>query len=1027
MNKPLRDWRSMLMLLSLILTVSGLTNPARAQTSASISGMVKDSKGEGLPGVSVRVKNTNMVVQTSGNGAYRITVPNRQAVLVFSYIGFLPLERSVANTTEINITLREDAQSLEDVVVVGYVTQEKREITGSIGSIKADQIDQFSGGSLNTSLQGKISGLQITTNSGEPGAGANITLRGASSINGASQPLFIIDGIPVDNDSYQSLNDGASFSPLNDINPSDIASIEVLKDAATASIYGSRASNGVIIITTKKGLSGDPRINFSLNSSATELTRKVATLNAVQFRNAYIESIFNSTGALTTKVSVIDSLNPIYRESYNWQDIMYRQAFQNKMDISVSGASKEKTVDYYVSAGYRDLKPVVIQTNYDQIFGSARVNYKITSAIKGSTNFNLSNYAYNRQDNNIISRYLGTLPVFSPYDPISGEIIPLFEGSKVNPLAQALYANNEIKRWRLLGKQELSFTIAKGLSFRTNASLDYSNTNSYYFAPPILSTNSSSKSVFSDYRPELRTSFTNENLLTYKLKVKKNHNFDFLLGQSYQLYKSTSTYVRGIDNIDNQITSINGSSKIISFNQSEQENLLVSFFTKANYNYKSRYLFSLLVRQDASSRFGENNRTAYFPAVSAGWRFSDEQFGKKLSWLSEGKLRASYGITGNQSIGNYAAQGSISRGGTYLNQTALLADGLANPDLRWENTRQLDVGMDLSFLKGRVNITTDYYIKNTDDLLFDVQIPTQTGYSSLPFNFGSIGNKGFEFAIDGTILQKGLTWNAAVTFGLNRNTVKELPDNQDYRPNAFNLARIGEAVGVFYGYKALGVYSRDEDNVYTSADGTVSQYKMGSSTGAVYKGGDVIYEDLNGDGIINIDDQQIIGNPTPKSFGGIQNTFGYKGFQLSFFINYVFGNDVFNNLIRGIDGSHFDTNYSTNQLRRWRQQGDVTDIPRLVKGDPMQNYAVSSRFLEDGSFVRLQNIALGYNIPGKLVKKFAASTANIGISVQNLLTFGSYTGYDPEVSTGSNPLGFGVDNGAFPKTRSFNFSLNVRF
>ncbi|KQS36776.1 hypothetical protein ASG14_06980 [Pedobacter sp. Leaf194] len=1015
------------MLLLFLLGSSFPFGNAFSQTTITVSGTVTDQTGENIPGASVKVKGTQISTQTNNSGQYTIKVPSGQSVLVFSYVGYYNQEQKVGSNRNINISLKENYENLNDVVIVGYGTQKKREITGSIGSIKADQIDQFAGGSLNTSLQGKIAGLQITTNSGEPGAGANITLRGASSINGSSQPLFIIDGIPVNNDSYQSLNDGASFSPLNDINPSDIASIEVLKDAATASIYGSRASNGVIIITTKKGLSGSPVINFNLNSSWTELTRKVATLNAVQFRDAFIEAIYNSTGALTTKVSVIDSLNPIYRDSYNWQDIMYRQAFQTKYDVSVSGASKEKNVDYFISAGYRNLQPVVTETKYNQVFGSARLNYKITKAIKGSTNFNLSNYGYNRQDNNIISRYLGTLPVYGPYDPITGEIVPLFEGSKTNPLAQALYAKNEIKRWRLLAKQELGLEISKGLEFRTNISLDYSNTNSSYFSPPILSTNASSKSVFSDFRPELRTSFTNENYLTYKLKIKKDHNLDLLLGQSYQLFKSNSTYVRGIDNIDNQITSINGSSKIISFSQSEQENLLLSFFGKANYNYKGKYLFSVLVRQDGSSRFGDNNRTAYFPAFSAGWLFSQESFMKDYDWLNEGKIRASYGITGNQNIGNYAAQGALVRAGTYLNQTAIVADGLPNPDLKWETTKQLDLGLDLAFLKGRINFTADYYDKRTKDLLFDVQIPAQTGYSSLPFNFGGIANKGFEFAIDAVIIPSAFKWSTSFTFGLNRNTVTNLPDNQDYRPNAFNLARIGQAVGVFYGYKALGVYARDEDNIYIGPNGTKSQYRMGSSIGAVYKGGDVIYEDLNGDGVINIDDQQIIGNPTPKSFGGLQNTFSYKGFQLSFFFNYVLGNDIFNNLIRSIDGSQFDTNYSTNQLRRWRKQGDVTDIPRLVKGDPMQNYAVSSRFLEDGSFIRLQNVSLGYSLPQKFIKGLGVSAVNFGVSAQNLLTFGSYTGYDPEVSSGNNPLGFGVDNGAFPKTRSYNLSLNVKF
>lgn len=989
------------------------------QKDIIITGTVTDKNGESLPGVLVKVKNNNTSSQTNGDGKYSIKVSDENAILVFSYLGFKTTERKVGNQSSINVQLSENYTNLNEVLVVGYGTQAKSEITGAASSIKADQIDQFAGGSINTSLQGKIAGLQITNNSGEPGAGANITLRGVSSINGASQPLFIIDGIPVNNDAFESLNDGASFSPLNDINPADIASIEVLKDAGTASIYGSRASNGVILITTKTGTSTKPTINLAYNSSFVDISRKIGTLNATQFRSANYDAAFNATGSPPTRI-------PLY-DSYDYQDIMYRETFQQKLDLSVSGTSKEKNVDYFISAGYRDLAPIVIETQYKQVFGNAKVNYNISKFIKGSTNFNLSNYNYNRQDNSIIFRYLGSFPVYSPYDPITGNIIPLFESSRPNPLAQALYMTNDVKRWRILGKQEFTATILKGLDFRTNISLDYSNTESFFYNPPILSTNLSAQSIFSDYRPELRSSIVNENTLTYKKTFKKKHNFTFLLGQSYQIFKTNSTFVRGIGNIDNQITSISGSASISTFNQSMQENVLLSYFTRANYNYKSKYLLSFLMRRDGSSRFGTANQNSYFPSVSGGWRFSEEKWSKKLNWLYDGKLRASYGITGNQNIANYASKGALGRAGSYLGEVSITADALGNADLRWENTKQFDIGTDLSFFKGRLNFTADYYTKNSNDLLFNVQIPTQTGYSFIPFNFGSLSNKGVELSIDGVVIDKAFKWSSTVTFGLNRNKVTSLPGNEDYRPTNFSLARVGEAVGVFYGFKALGIYARDEDNVYIDANGQISQYRRGSADGDVYKGGDVIFEDINNDGIIDINDQQIIGNPTPKAFGGFQNTFSYKRFTFNLFVNAVFGNDIFNDLNRRLDGNQFDVNYSTKQLRRWRQQGDVTDVPRLERGDRMRNYSVSSLFVEDGSFIRVQNVALSYNLPPKTIKNIGLSSANLGFSVQNLFTFGSYTGYDPEVSAGNNPLGFGVDNGSFPRTRSYNLSLNIKF
>lgn len=997
------------------------------QKDIVVIGTVTDKNGEALPGVVIKVKNTKISTQTTIDGKYSIKVSDENAILVFSYLGFKTTEKKVGNQSVINVQLNENYTDLNEVVVVGYGTQAKSEITGSASSIKADQIDQFAGGSINTSLQGKIAGLQITNNSGEPGAAANITLRGVSSINGASQPLIIIDGIPVNNDSFQSLNDGASFSPLNDINPSDIASIEVLKDAGTASIYGSRASNGVILITTKTGKSTKPTINFSYNSGLVDISRKIGVLDAAQFRSANYDAAFNATGSPPTRVPLYDSLHPYYRSSYNYQDIMYRQTYQQKLDLSVSGASKDKKVNYFISAGYRDLPPIVIETKYKQVFGNAKVNYNISKFIKGSTNFNLSNFNYNRQDNSIISRYLGSFPMYSPYDPITGQIIPLFEASRPNPLAQALYMTNDIKRWHILGRQELTATILKGLEFRTNISLNFNNTEAFFYNPPILSNNLSAQSIFSDYRPVIGTSLVNENTLTYKKTFNKNHHFTFLLGQSYQIFKSNATYVRGIGNIDNQITSISGSASVANFSQTTQENVLLSYFTRANYNYKGKYLVSFLMRRDGSSRFGTANQFAYFPSVSGGWRFSEEKWAKKLSWLYDGKLRASYGVTGNQNIGNYASKGSNSRAGSYLGQLAIVGDAIPNTDLRWETTKQFDAGTDISLFKGRLNFTADYYTKNSKDLLFNVQIPTQTGYNSVPFNFGSLSNKGLELSLDGVVIDKAFKWSSTVTFGLNRNKVTSLPGNEDYRPTPFSLARVGQPVGVFYGFKALGVYARDEDNVYIDANGNISQVRKGSATGNVYKGGDMIFEDVNHDGIIDINDLQIIGDPTPKAFGGFQNTFSYKRFTLSVFVNAVFGNKIFNQLRRSLDGSQFDLNYSPDQLRRWRQQGDVTDVPKLVRSDPMQDYAVSSFFVEDGSFIRLQNAALGYELPLKTVKHIGLSSASIGFSVQNLLTFGSYTGYDPEVSSGNNPLGFGVDKGSFPKTKSYNLSLNIKF
>lgn len=999
---------------------------------SKVNGTVTDNKGTPLAGVTVTLKNSTIATVTNEQGEYKLAVPGETGTLIFSSVGYTTREAAINHRPEINIALENSVASLDQLVVVGYGTQKQKDLTGSVARIGAAQMEQYPSGSINTSMQGKIAGLQITTNSGEPGAGANITLRGVSSINGSSQPLIIIDGVPVNNDEYSSLGDGSNFSPLNDIDASDIESIEVLKDAASASIYGSRASNGVILITTKTGSGLKPQINFSLNTSMVDITRKIGVLNASEWRSAYIDATYNATGALTTKKSVIDSLHPYYRNSYDWQDILFRQAQQYKADVSVSGASKDKQINYYVSAGYKDLQPVAVQTNYSQVYGTFRLNYKINKFISGGSNFNLSNYKYSRilggGDGSAIYWALHTMPVYSPYDPITGALIPLFEGSKPSPLAQAIYSTNEIKRWRLLGKQELTFHLAKGLEFKTSLGVDYSNTEMYYYEPPILSTVGSSRNVYSYYNPTSYTSLVNENTLTYHTGFNGGHHLDLLAGQSYQQFKSNYVYLRGQGSIDNQITSISGAAAINSFSQRLSEHRLSSFFARANYNYEEKYLLSLVLRQDGSSRFGADNRFAYFPSISAGWRFSDEPFLKSSRILSDGKLRLGYGVTGNENIGDYAAQGSVAKAGSYLNQVAIVATGLPNEGLKWETTRQTDLGMDLSLLKGRISLTIDAYLKNTDNLLFNVQIPNQTGYSSIPYNFGSLQNKGLDFQLNGTILKGPLTWDATFTFGLNRNKITSLPGGQDYRPNNISLARVGRPVGVFYGFRSLGVYARDEDNVYKKdGSGNVVRYRKGSSTGPVYKGGDEIWEDVNGDGVINDEDLQIIGNPSPAFFGGLQTNFTYKDFRLGLFFNYVNGNDVYNNVVNSIDNYQFDTNYTIEQLRRWKNQGDRTDVPRIVKGDPMQNNTVSSRYVEDGSFIRLQTISLGYILPHPLLSRLHISSAVLGLSFANLLTWGSYTGYDPEVSSSSNPLGFGVDNGAFPRSKSCNLSLDIKF
>ncbi|WP_432713807.1 SusC/RagA family TonB-linked outer membrane protein [Pedobacter sp.] len=988
----------------------------------NFTGRVIDETGEGLIGASVRLQGTTTGTATDKNGNFRILLNPGSTILV-DYIGFKGQVINIGDRTTIVVKLVPDAQQLGNVTInVGYGTQKVKEVTGAVGSISAKQMDTHALGDVNTSLQGKIAGLQITSNSGEPGAGATVRIRGASSVNGSSQPLYIVDGVPINSDTYGGglVDDASTFSPLADLNPQNIESIEVLKDG-TASIYGSRASNGVIIITTKSGgNTKKPEIQFSANASLAEITRKIGVLNGPQFRSAYKDAVFNFTGVETTKASVVDSLHPYYSKDNNWQDLMYRQALQYKADVSIKGASKENNMNYFVSAGYKDLNPIIRDTRFKQTYAAAKVYYTVTKAISGNTNFNISNNNYNRiltglSNQSAIYQALSTMPVYTPYDPTTGVLIPLLEGSKPNPIAIAELAANQINRWRVFGNQDLRIKFSKSLQFKTTLGVDYSNTEETNFTPQSLLPQGQISSSY--LTTGKNNSFINENTLNYNKTLGKNHHLTVLLGQSYQKFQDNKVNIIGKGLIDATITSINGTSVVSLYNQDIEEHSLLSFFSRANYDYKSKYLFSAVMRADGSSRFGPENRFGYFPSFSAGWRISQEEWFKPLTFVTDAKIRGSFGITGNQSIGNYAWQGSHYTVGTYLGNVAIISNGVPNPSLKWETTEQSNIGLDLAFVDNRIRLTADAYLKKTNGLLFDVAVPGSTGYVSVPANFGSLENKGLEFTLSTVNIDQAFKWNSTFTLSLNRNKVLSLPGNQDFRPNIYNMARVGQPAGVFYGLKSLGVYASDTDNSLP--------YRQGSANGAIYKGGDVIWEDVNGDGIINDSDLQVIGDPNPDFSGGFQNEFSYKNFTLSALLTYNIGNDVFNEVKRNLDASPYDQNLTTDQLRRWRNQGDITDVPRLVKTDPMLNYAISSRFVEDGSFIRLQNLALNYKLSGKVINKLKINNANIGISVVNLFTWGSYSGYDPEVSSSTNALAVGIDRGSFPKTRTYNLSLNI--
>lgn len=1003
--------------------------------SMTVRGTVIDSKyKEPLPGVSVSVKGKTLLTTTNQNGVFSLSNVSKDAILVFSFIGMERQEVPVKGKADFKIVLKEAIGNLDEVVVIGYGTQAKRDVTGAITSISAKDMETNPGATINSALQGKIPGMQIVTTSGEPGAGSDIKIRGASSINGGSEPLYIIDGVPIESTNITSIDGDATFSPLASLNPNDIESIEVLKDAASGAIYGSRAANGVIIITTKGGNkfgSTKPRITYNHTSSLVANSRKLDVMNGDQFRTAFVDARTNN-GQAATQQWVANPHHPYYNRTTDWQDVIFRAAYQTRNDLSLQGSSE--TFSYGISLGYRNLQPVIVHTGYKQLNMRGNFSYKLVKKVTGGTNISFTNVDYNRILSSGSNNYsalraaLFTNPVFAPYDPITGELTDwLGQREMRNPLAMAEKVPITFLQNNFTLNQFISAELAKGLNLRTSVYTNFSTLKQSSFQGKQFDSATPQRD-FGKFDQNGTNKFVNENTLTFNTKLKK-HRIGAVLGQSIERDLSERIMLYGEGFIDSKITPIQSASKFTTISRTESERIMLSFFGRANYNYDGRYLASLTLRSDGSSRFGSDNRFGYFPSASIGWRFSDEKFlSFSKSVLTDGKLRASAGITGNQSIGNFAWQGGYSAASSrYDGNVIIHHNDLINTNLGWETTTQYNVGLDLTFFKGRATFTGDAYLKKSKDLLFDFPVNYYTGFNSIATNFGSIENRGLELLLETVNTNKKVRWETGFNISFNRNQITELPNDEDILIGGFSLGRIGEPIGVFYAHQALGVYSTNESNVYYAPDGTVGKYRKGASTGDVFQGGDMIWNDLDNNGIIDDADRLIIGDPNPKFIGGFNNRISYKSFSLNASLYWSYGNKVMNELRRLRNKMTFTGNLGQDALNRWRQQGDVTSFPMLRYGDSMDNFRPSTFHMEDASFIRLKEITLGYALPARYLKGLFVRSASAYVSGTNLLTWSKYSGYDPEVNSSTNPFIQGVDNGSFPKSRSFNLGVTVQF
>lgn len=998
----------------------------------NIRGRVTSEDGETLVGANIILKGTTIGTTTDVEGNYTFDVPDPNGILVFSYIGYLSQEVPVNNRQVIDVALVADVQSLQAVQIIGYGTQTKAEVTSAISSVSSDQIKDMPLVGLDQAIQGRAAGVQVTNNSGAPGGGVTIRVRGTSSLGAGNEPLYVIDGVPINNTQTFNQQTGEErINGMSNINPSDIESIEILKDAASTSIYGARAANGVVLINTKRGKSGKPRIELNTWYGFSQVANRYDLLDASDF------AVLVNEGLATVNVAPVYSQEFIDNPSVNtdWQSAIFRTAPTTNINLSTRGGS-DKT-RYMLSAGYMDQQGVIIESRFKRY--NLRVNLdqdigkriKIGNSLTASYTLNdrLRNTGAARSDGGEQNFLFGSPVLTSAHarspatpimDPVSGQysfdpLAPLFP----NPVAMAEAQDINNSTIRLIGNVFGEYEIVDGLRFRTQLGTDLRYENEDFFMPPFPDQKQGNGTGRASVRNFNEVLWLTENYLTYDFNLGGRHKFQALAGASFQesQWESSFSYVAGFGS--DRIKTLNGGSQILESTSNAESWGISSYFGRLNYNLADKYLFSVNYRVDGSSRFGRNNKYGQFPSASIGWNMIEEEFMQGVRSLSNLKLRASYGITGNQEIGNYSHMGTLGVGGgtnlgrNYLNRLGAVVNNIPNDDFSWEQTAQFNAGIDLGLFNNRVNVTTDYYIKTTSDLLLDIPMPRTSGFASTLTNIGEMENRGFEFSLNTVNLDGELSWRSNLNFSMNRNKVLSLVGDQDIRVRE-SIARVGYPVSF---------YLFEREKLVDPATGTVI----------------IVDKDESGGDPTDFD-RQIMGSPFPKHIGGFTNEFRYKGFDLTVFFQWSYGNKIFNNTRKWMEEMRRDLQstigYNTTREafdNRWTQPGDVTEYPGVFYDLRNQDHFLAHNgWLEDGSYLRLKTLTLGYNFPDALNKRLKLSGVRAYVSSNNLLTFTSYSGYDPEVNhftsqgLGGN-IATGYDYGTFPQPRTFIMGLNVSF
>ncbi|MEO8712650.1 MAG: TonB-dependent receptor [Parafilimonas sp.] len=1016
------------------------TGHVSAQENKTITGTVTSQTGEPLSSVSVTVKGTAAGVASNEKGEFTISAP-ANATLVFTHVGYKLQEIAVKNQTVINIKLEDENNELSQVVVIGYGTVKKSDLTGSVVSIKSDELKAVPVTSFDQALQGRAAGVQVTQLSGKPGAETSIRIRGTTSINASNEPLYVIDGMLVNSDAGD-MSTGITLGPrigaLSAINPNDIESIEILKDASATAIYGSRGANGVVIITTKRGKAGQGTVSFDTYYAQQDIAHEVKVLDASQYGNFVNDAKLNA------------NQTPVYVNPKNlgvgtdWQGELFRTAPMANYQISFSGGD-DKT-KYAISGGYFDQDGIIINSNFKRYSFRANLDRELSKRLTVGNSI-----TYARVSSNGVLTNAGTIVpgvvtaalLFNPILPVYDSTVKggyTFENDRGtilgNPIADAKEYNSVSTNSRFIGNVYARYKITPDLELKTSFGVDAFTDRENSFGPNFLKRTQASMGEASVGSVDGLT-WLNENTLTYNKSWRDKHRINAVVGFTTQKFNNESLFAyafgfpdgrTGYHNIaaaENPQTPVNN----------ESQWTLVSYLGRVNYTLSDKYLFTLTGRIDGSSKFAEGNKYGYFPSGAFAWRVSKEDFMQNIDAISDLKLRVSYGVIGNQAIPPYQSlalvgpygQGVFNSSAGSEVYTGMEPLSYVNKNLKWESTKQFDGGIDLGLFKQRITITADYYSKLTYDLLLSTPIPSTSGFTSTLLNVGNIQNKGVDLSVHSINTTGVFQWSTSVNFSMNRNKVTNLNTSTDILLLNASLLKTGEPIGTFYGYIFDGIFQSDEEAAKSPV--LVGQEPTSSNPEAIAKAGDRKYRDINGDGKIDANDRTILGSAQPKFTWGLNNTLSYKNFDLSFFFQGSQGNKMANfNSFNLLNFTGQNNVLADGGLNRWTPENPENKYPRALSTGSLDVGIFSSAIVEDASYVRLKNVTLSYTLPRKILQRAKIQSIRIYVSGSNLWTLTNYTGYDPEANTyGQSTTLIGVDNGGYPQSKIYQVGATLSF